>query len=145
MEIEIDKRLFYAMIGIAAIAFLVLLGFLGRSVSPMDSLSGTPRLMTWQDWQMLQAERQYQREVVVLRSDADLLAGLLNNAADPVTGTVTASKITNHTTKGVDALAEARTALSQAAEDVRLWSIGAQDRDIALVSLEAVAQLLEPK
>jgi hypothetical protein len=143
MEIEIDKRIFFAIIAVGVVLLLVLLGMLGKSVSPVDS-SSSPRLLTWQGWKLLQAERQYQREIVVLRDDATLLADLLNNAADPVTGTVTIDKIVSHTKDGVDALAAARMALAQAAENVRLWSIGAGDRDVAVASLKTAMQYLEP-
>ena len=144
MEIEIDKRVFYAIIAVVSIIALALLGVLGKSVSPVDNPTGTPRLLTWQGWKLLQAEREYQREIVILRNDATLLADLLNHAADPVAGTITADKIISHTEDGVDALAVSRTALAQAAENVRLWSIGSQDRDTALVSLETAMQYLEP-
>ncbi len=143
MEIEIDKRVFFALLAVGIVTLLVLLGLLGKSVSPVDN-TGTTRLLTWQGWKLLQAERQYQREIAVLRNDATLLADLLNHAADPVAGTITTDKIISHTKDGVDALSEARTALAQAAEKVRLWSIGAEDRDAAVDSLETAMQYLEP-
>jgi len=117
-------------------------GALGRPYTPV-SVAGQARLLTWDDWQLLKAERQYNAERDVLRSDADALAALLNQAPDPVSAQVLAQRIAQHSADGQAALQTARTALHQAAQDVASWTSGALDRDTAVASLQTATDLLK--
>lgn len=146
MEIEIDlsnKRLFYGLvIGIAAVLLLASLAFLGKPLSPLAT-GGDPRLLTWQDWQTMKVERQYRQEIDVLRSDVDILATLLNQSPDAVAAQVAENRITRHAADGLDALASARLAVSQASQDTLAWASGTLDRDTALSSLQSAVELLK--
>jgi hypothetical protein len=99
--------------------------------------------LTWDDWQVLKAERQYTSERTVLRSDADALASLLNQAPDPVVAQLLEERISRHTSNGQAALLTARTALLQAAKDAASWTSGGLDRDTAVASLQTATDLLK--
>ena len=146
MEIELNlsnKRLFFALLaGIGIVLLLVGLAFLGKPFSPLAADGGL-RLLTWQDWQTLKVERQYEQEIGILRSDADALAALLNHSPNPVAAQMLENSITQHTASGLSVLDPARLALAQAAQDVLAWSTGTLDRDTAAASLSTAMELLK--
>ena len=146
MEIEIDlsnKRLYFGFLaGIAAVLLLVSLAFLGKPFSPLAT-GGEPHLLTLQIWQTTKIEWQYKQEIGALRSDADALATVLNQSPNAVAAQVLESRIAKHATNGLDALASARLALSQAAQDAMAWASGTLDRDTALNSLQTAVDLLK--
>jgi hypothetical protein len=146
MEIQIDlgnKRLFFGMmIGIGIALLLVGLAFLGKPFSPLAP-EGSPRLISWQDWQTLKIQQQYEKEIAILRSDADALAILLNQSPAPVAAQVLESRIAQNTTDGLSALQPARLAVAQASRDVLSWSSGTLDRNAAAASLSTAVELLK--
>ncbi len=142
MEITIDRKTLYLVFAFLAILSLLVMGAIGKPLTPTTD-SGQARILTWDDWQLLKAEKQYQAERDVLRSDADALADLLNSSPDPVAAQLLAERISRHTTDGEAALLLARTAIQQAAQDVASWSSGALDRDTAAASLQAAVDLLK--
>jgi hypothetical protein len=142
MEISINRNTLYGILVFMSLLSLLGLGALGRPYTPV-SRAGDARLLTWDDWQLLKAERQYTAERDVLRSDVDALAALLNQAPDPVSAQMLAQRITQHTADGQAALQTARTALQQAAQDVASWTAGALDRDTAVASLQTATDLLK--
>ena len=146
MEIELNlsnKRvLFIALAGAGLVLLLVGLALLGKPFSP-STVGGSLRLITWQDWQTLKIERQYEQEISVLRSDANALAALLNLRPNPVEAQVLETRIAGHTASGLAALDPARVALDQAALDVLAWSTGTLDRDTAATSLTSAMELLK--
>jgi hypothetical protein len=146
MEIELDLRgeeryTWYAMAATLTVLVLVGLGYLGMPVTPYDGSS--PRALGWADWRFLQAEREYRRELDILRSYADQLSDAINTQPSPVAVQILAERVSRQTTSGDPALEAARTALDQAAMDVRNWSTGILDRDKALISLQLAIELLQ--
>jgi hypothetical protein len=142
MEITIGRSTIYGSLVCLALLSLLGLGALGKPYTPVTS-AGDARLLTWDDWQLLKAERQYDTEREVLRSDADALTALLNQNPDPVAAQLLAQRIKQHTASGQAALQPARTALLQAAQDVASWTAGALDRNTAVASLQTATDLLK--
>ena len=147
MEIELDlsreqQYVWYAAIGIAVVLVLVSLSWLGMPVTPYTE-AGTPRALGWNDWRFLQAERAYQRELVILRSYTDQLIEAVNSEPNPVAVQMLAEKILKQTGSGDPALEAARLTLVQAATDARNWSTGTLDRDSALASIQLAVELLQ--
>jgi len=85
-------------------------------------------------------EQQYAAERDTLRTDADVLASLLDKGPDPVSAQLLQERIIKHTSSGLASLSPARAALLQAAQDVVNWSAGALDRDTAGTSLQSAGQ-----
>ncbi len=142
MEITIDRSTVYVLLVLGSLLSLLGLGVLGRPYTPVTA-SGDARLLTWDDWQLFKAEREYAAERNLLRAEDDALASLLNQAPDPVAAQILEERITRNTASGAAALQSARTALLQAAQDVASWSAGALDRDTAAASLQTATDLLK--
>jgi hypothetical protein len=142
MEITIDRNTVYGILVFLALLSFLGLGTLGKPYTPVTT-TGETRLLTWDDWQVLKAERQYTSERTVLRSDADALASLLNQAPDPVAAQLLEERISRHTSNGQAALLTARTALLQAAKDAASWTSGGLDRDTAVASFQTATDLLK--
>jgi hypothetical protein len=145
-EIEFNFRknedaLWLVAFALLIIAALVGMAQIGRNATPMDS--GTPRLLAWSDWQLLQAQRAYTRELSILRTDAVQLAQSLDQRPNPVTTQFLIKQIAQHTTGGDPSLASARLALENAAMNVRDWSTGTVDRNTAILSLQDLLPLLQ--
>jgi hypothetical protein len=142
MEISIDRKTIYGILVLVALLSLLGLGALGKPITPVTT-DGNARLLTWDDWQLFKAEREYVAEREILRTDDDALAALLNQAPDPVAAQILAERISQHTADGEPVLLSARSALQQAAQDVASWSAGVLDRDTAVASLQAASDSLK--
>lgn len=146
MEIEFDLRgerlTIWRMIAVTmGIAALIGLGAIGARVTPLTA-DNSPKLLSWQDWRLLQAERAYQAELAVLQQDAAQLANMLEQRPSPVAAQILAERVTKHAATGDASLAAARESLLAAALDVRDWSAGTLDRDTAVQSVEETFSLL---
>lgn len=145
MQIEIDlrdKNTSAVALSAALVVILVLLGILGKAVSPV-SANGAPRLLTWNAWYFFKAEKLYASELETLRLDAERLAEAINQSPDPVACQILAEQVLRHTSDGVTALSAARLALALAADDLQAWSIGVLPRDSAMTSLLSAVKLLK--
>ncbi len=146
MEIEVDLRgerlIIWRMAAIVMlISALIGLGAIGARLTPLTA-DNSPKLLSWQDWRLLQAEHAYQAELVVLQQDATQLANMLEERPSPVAAQILAERITKHVETGDASLAAARESLLSAALDVRDWSAGTLDRDTAVQSVENAFSLL---
>jgi hypothetical protein len=146
MEIEVDLRGERLTIWrTTAIAMLILvligLGAIGARVTPVTA-DNSPKLLSWQDWRLLQAERAYHAELSVLQEDAVQLANMLEERPSPVAAQILAERIAKHAETGDASLAAARETLLAAALNVRDWSAGTLDRDTAVQSVEGAFALL---
>ena len=121
------------------LALLVLLGLgaLGRAVTPAGD-----RLLTWDEWRLLQARQAYQRELAALRGDAERLAGLLAESPDPVRAQLLCERVLSETGSGQAALSLQREAVALAAQALRDWAAGAGERSAAEAALEAAVRRL---
>jgi hypothetical protein len=112
--------------------------FLGKALTPEGG-----KVLTWPEWQILLADRAYEKELSLLRQDAEILAGLVNQSPDPVRAQVICTKISAQTLEGETALAIPRDAISTAADAVQQWAVGAITRDEALSSLDTAIQSIQ--
>lgn len=145
-EIEFNIRknedtLWLIAFAVLVIAVLVGMAQIGQNATPMDT--GTPRLLGWADWYMLQAQGAYTKELTVLRKDAMDLAQALDLQPSPVATQFLVEQIMRDTKEGDPSLANARLALENAALNVRDWSTGTLDRDTAILSVQALQPLLQ--
>ena len=148
MEIELDLRgekahLWQGIAVIAVVLALFGLAMLGSRVTPL-TLDGSPKVMSWGDWRLLQAEKAYQAELEVLLQDAGQLALMLESHPSPVAAQILAERISRHTRSGDASLAAARETLLISALNVRDWAAGTLDRDTAVRSLQMTLELLQP-
>lgn len=147
MEIELDLRgekAYLWQVLIAAVIVLVLIGLamIGSRVTPL-TLDGTSKVMSWSDWRLLQAEKEYHAELEVLLKDADQLAVMLESRPSPVAAQILAERISKHTRSGDVSLAPAREALLISALNIRDWAAGTLDRDTAVQSLKMTLDFLQ--
>lgn len=147
MELELDfnseRTLWQGLAIVAVILALIGLAAIGARVTPLNT-DGSPKLISWQDWRLLQAERAYHAELAILQDDAMQLATLLEAHPSPVAAQILAERIAKHTKSGDAALATARETLLIAALNVRDWATGTLDRDVAVQSVEDVFGFLQP-
>ena len=148
MEFEINVRkeeeiYWITAVVVAVIAILVVFGWIGSGVTPLDS-AGNPRLLSWSDWQLLKAERVHAEELSILQGDATQLAAALQNAPDPVAAQFLVNTISRHAQSGTDpSLADARQTLENASVDVRDWASGVLDRNTAIQSVQEAMAFLQ--
>lgn len=145
-EIEFNFRknedaLWLVAFAMLIIAALVGMAQIGQNATPMDT--GTPRLLGWSDWQLLQAQRAYTKELSILRTDAMQLSQTLEQQPSPVATQFLVEQIARHTEEGSASLARARQALENAALNVHNWSTGTSDRNTAILSVQVVMYLLQ--
>jgi len=138
MEIDLTETrwmnaLFFAAMLLAALAAL---GALGRTVTPANG-----GVLTWTDWQVLQQERAYRRELAQLQQAVDDLAVFYNaGRRDPVRGQYVAAKVEDIVkSQQIGLLADQRQAVMDAAQAVRQWSLGVADDDDVRNALERAA------
>ncbi len=145
-EIEFNFRknedaLWLLALAMLIIAALVGMAQIGQNATPLDT--GEPRLLGWSDWQLLQAQRAYAKELSILRTDALQLTQVLEQQPNPVTTQFLIEQIAQHTKDGDPSLSSARLALENAALNVRDWSTGTLDRDTAILSIQDALPLLQ--
>src|SRR5512145_2674691 len=109
MEIEVDLRgerlTIWRTIAIAMLILILIgLGALEARVTPV-TVDNSPKLLSWQDWRLLQAERAYRAELSVLQEDAVQLANMLEERPNPVAAQILAERITKHAETGDASLA----------------------------------------
>ena len=146
MEIEsrLGKNSYWREAAIAlSLATLILLGCLGWVVTQVAQ-DGNGQILTWSDYQLGKAERAYQNERAILRTDADTHIGFLaeNSLSNPVAVQVVVNRIRDHTSTGVNELTGTRTSLSDAALTVRDWSIGTIGKNTAIQAVQNAVSLL---
>ena len=103
---------------------LLLSGVAGWRFTPIDA-TGTPQVLTWSEWHVLRAAREYRAELAHLQREVDMLAGLLAQSADPVRAQITAERITRSYANGQPAMERPRQLVIAAAVAVQDWSVGA--------------------
>ena len=148
MELELDlgdNRQYWQIAAVLAVILaLVGLAAIGSNITPIHA-DGSPKVMSWSDWRLIQAEKIYHAELEVLQADADQLADMLNSHPSPVAAQILAERISKHTASGDPSLAIAREALAASALNVRDWAAGILDRDTAVQSLQTTYALLHSR
>jgi len=140
MEFELDFPKGWNWVAVLLITVMVAvgLGALGRLVTPAGD-----KLLTWSECQVLQARHAYRQELSRLRQDVEALAGLLDQSPDPVRAQLVAEQALAHSQVGQETLAPQRQAVALAAEALRNWAVGAEDRQIAVAALLQAILTLE--
>lgn len=138
MEIEIEwKGLSALWIG-AIVAAVVLLGVLGRAVTPDGG-----RVLTWEEWQIYRARQEYRRELQELQQACEEMAGLVNKPLDPLRVLTVTDRLNRTLEKQrQEALQPQREAVREAVSALRGWAQGDR-RDAAVSALEQAIRLLE--
>ena len=147
MEIEFDfqegdRETWFALVLLVVVLIVVGLGILGRPVTPYTNTTQA-RVLTWSDWRFIQAEREYQKELAILRGYADQMITAINSQPNPVAVQLLSEQVIRQAEQGDPALGPAREALALAAIDLRNWSVGVLDRDTSLSSLQVAVELLK--
>ena len=146
MELELDfngeRSLWQGIAIVAVILTLICLAAIGARITPLNA-DNSPKLISWQDWRLFQAERAYHAELEILQDDAVQLAAMLETRPSPVDAQILAERIAKHAKSGDASLASAREALLIAALNVRDWAAGTLDRDTAVHSVEDAFGLLK--
>jgi hypothetical protein len=137
-ELEFDHRWNWTWMLPVMLLLMAGLGTLGRALTPVGD-----KLLTWSEWQVLQMRQAYRQELTVLRKDVEILAGLLEDAPDPVRAQLAAEQVLAHTQQGQEMLTTQREAVALAAVALRDWAIGAVERQIAEVALDQAIYMLE--
>ena len=137
MEITINRRFLYVLLGLLALLVLVGLTLLGRAYTPDPA-----RVIGWSDWQAAKIERQYRRELARLREDLADLAKMLQDNPDPVRAEMAASRVAQRHADGLGLLARQREAVVGAAEVVRDWAAGYADYGEAVAAVNAAMEVL---
>jgi hypothetical protein len=138
LELSPNQRSPWAALVILAV---FLLGWLGYRFTP--TIEGEAQLLTWTEWQVLQGERRFQRELQRLQQDADRLTELLNRPPDPVRAQLIAERIVNTHSNGEASLQHPRELLVEAALAVRDWAVGAASRETAVRTLRQSVNALD--
>jgi hypothetical protein len=139
MELDFSRHL-WLLISMVVILLLAILGWVGYAYLPAGD-----RLLTYSEWQVLKANHTYENELGKLQGAAETLAELLNAQPDPVRTQMAVESILRLTSKGHPALAYPRDKVALAAQSVRDWAVGAQDRETALQALIEMIQVLSPQ
>ena len=147
MEIELnikrnERAYWIAALVAGAILVAVVFGWMGSGNTPVDA-SGNPQILSWQAWQLIQAEQVHSSELAALQADATQLASLLQNKPDPVAAQFIMDAVGRDVKNGTDpSLAAARQAMQTAAANVRDWASGALDQNSAADSVNQAMGLL---
>ncbi|WKZ38321.1 MAG: hypothetical protein QY332_10305 [Anaerolineales bacterium] len=138
MEIDLDlERSWLMAVGGVLVVLIVLLGLagMGQQATPVTAV-GVPRVMTWDDWQVLQLKRAHNKEIVVLGGHIDEISMLLELPPDPIAAQVLYGRVYGDVQNGLVSTAEARGATLMAADGALRWATGQLDRDEAILMTE---------
>ncbi|NUM44038.1 MAG: hypothetical protein HUU38_04970 [Anaerolineales bacterium] len=140
VEVEFSRAHRFVWVSFALLS-IFLLGGLGYHFTPI--IEGEAQVLTWAEWQVTQAVRQYTAELQRLQRDADRLAELLNRPPDPVRAQLEAENLTQELADGEPALQHPRELLLEAALTIQDWAVGVAERKVAVNALKQVVTALE--
>jgi hypothetical protein len=138
MEIDLDlERSWYVGVGAVLAALIVMLGLagIGQEATPVTP-AGAPRVMSWDDWQVLQLRRAHNQEIAVLRGRIEEISTLLELPPDPIAAQVLYRRVYSDAQNGLVSTVEARGATLMAADGVVRWATGQINRDEAILTVE---------
>lgn len=142
MSVEVEFSRSYRPVWISlALLSIFLLGGLGYHFTPV--LEGKTQVLTWSEWQIMQAARRYTSELQRLQRVADRLAELLNRPPDPVRAQIEAESLTEELSEGEPALQHPRELLLEAALTIQDWAVGVAERKAAVNALKQAVSALE--
>jgi hypothetical protein len=137
VEIEVGEGWWIVLLPVLVL-IAVGLALLGRQVTPEGGGVLTPAR-----WNLLKAERIYDKELGTLRDDVEELARLMNGGPNPVEAGLAADRIQYETLDGHPALALQRETVANASEMIRMWSMGGAMREEAEIALDEAVSSLE--
>lgn len=141
IEIDFGDRGYLGLLGLLTLAVMLIgIGYLGFTITLTDS----PRLISWNDIQVLRMEKAYREELGSLQQSLETMVVMVNAPANPVRAQVVADEITHLVNRSeMEALAPQRMQVLAAAEAMRTWATGVGEREIAVLEIERAAELLE--
>ena len=143
MSIELEfSRSQRTLLAALLVIPIILLGALGFRYTPVGS-EGEAQVLTWSEWQVLQAAQRYEAELVRLQKDAEGLVTLLSQNPDPVRAQLTAERIVTAFAEGEPALRHPREQVVAAALAIQDWAVGLIDHETAAGVLQAALEALE--
>ncbi len=140
MEIDLSgfKKGNWMLAGIGLIILLALM-LIGRAFTPEGD-----RLLTWQEWQIHKLQKAQRVERQQLLEDANRLADLLADEADPARVQVVVQDVRRNLSKGtVEVLADERQMMADAAQAVLDWAIGIGDYNAAVNAVQKALEALD--
>ncbi|MEW6287377.1 MAG: hypothetical protein AB1509_14230 [Chloroflexota bacterium] len=140
MEIDLSgvKKGNWMLAGIGLIVLLALM-LIGRAFTPEGG-----RVLSWQEWQIRKLQKAQRVEQAQLLKNADRLAELLADEADPARVQVVVQGIRRDISKGtVEALADERQKVADAAQAVLDWAIGIGDYNAAVNAVQEALEALD--
>lgn len=140
MEIDLSgfKKGNWMLAGIGLIILLALM-LIGRAFTPEGD-----RLLTWQEWQIHKLQKAQRVERQQLLEDANRLADLLADEADPARVQVVVQDVRRNLSKGtVEVLADERRKVADAAQAVLDWAIGIGDYNAAVNAVQEALEALD--
>jgi len=140
--VEIDlsnvKKNNWTLAGMA-LAFLLALMLIGRAFTPEGD-----HLLTWQEWQVRKLQQAQRVERQQLLADANRLAELLADEADPARVQVVVQAVRRNLNSGTaEALADERQMVADAAQAVLDWAIGIGDYNAAVNAVQRALEALD--
>jgi hypothetical protein len=140
LEIDLSgvKKGNWMLAGIGLIVLLALM-LIGRAFTPEGG-----RVLSWQEWQIRKLQKAQRVEQAQLLKNADRLAELLADEADPARVQVVVQGIRRDISKGtVEALADERQKVADAAQAVLDWAIGIGDYNAAVNAVQEALEALD--
>ena len=142
MEIELDLNSGVGWFsGVIALLFLMVIwGWVGYHVTPENG-----GVLTWSEWQVFLARRDFQREARLLQEEAEQLAALLQTQRrDPVQAQLLVSRLQQRLREVQSpALATPKNRLLEAAQAVLDWSQGVGDYGTAVQALHTFTSAMD--
>lgn len=140
MEIDLSNvRKDGVLYGVLGVLVLFLLALLGRAYTPADG-----RLLTWQEWQVRKLQQAYRAERLLLLEDVHRLAELLAGEPDPARAQVVVQEVRRDLLDGrVEALADERALVADAAQAVLDWASGVGEYNATVDAVEAALEALD--
>jgi len=143
LEIDLDLRerawVTYLALALTLALGLVGLALIGQNATPVEPA----RVLAWSDWQVLQARRAHNAELVVLRQDLNSIALMLQKSPDPISAQVLQARIAKHTNSGQPTLGMARASLQNAADGLAAWSESQIEREALIELIQTTESFLK--
>ncbi len=137
MEIELDLSN-TGSFALVLIGVLIVFAFIGHTVTPPDG-----RVLTWTEWQVYQARREFYREVEILQAEAQRLSVLLQKR-DPVRTQLAVQRLRGRLEEvNSPALAAPKARLLEASQAVLDWAQGMGDYNAAVQTLNTYTEAME--
>jgi hypothetical protein len=141
IDLDLSENAWVTYLALALIIALALMGLalIGQNATP----DGQAKVLAWSDWQVLQARRAHNSELVVLRQDLNEIALRVQKLPDPISAQILQTRISRHTSDGQPTLELARASLQNAADGLAAWSAGQIERETLIELIQTTELFLK--